>query len=231
MSAPLLFPPQLHRRLIVSCQAPPDDPLDHPEVLRRMAISALRGGAGGLRANGPEAISIFRAETSLPIIGILKRYQNGRAHITPSFDDASAVARAGADVIALDCTASRAPGAEPWPTLIARIHRDLTLPVLADISTPAEALAAQDAGADAVATTLYGYTPETEGHRSVNWSIIRHLTSDLHVPLLVEGHIRQPEELRLAFQLGAYAVVVGAAITRPESIAAQFTQAIPPLQP
>lgn len=226
MAAPK-FPEALRHRLIVSCQAPPGDPLHHPEVLRRLAISVLRGGAGGLRANGADNIRLFRAETSLPIIGIQKRYRGSRADITPDFASAVTVAQAGADAVALDCTTARAVDTEPWPEMIARIHSELALPVLADIATAAEAHAAEAAGADAVATTLYGYTPETEGRRSVNWAMVEQLAQSLHVPLLVEGHIRQPEELRRAFEMGAYAVVVGAAITRPEAIAAQFVHSIP----
>ena len=201
--------------------------MHHPEVLRRLAISALRGGAGGLRANGAKAIRSFRAETTLPIIGIQKRYRGDCADITPDFASAAAVAQAGADVIALDCTSVRAADTEPWPDLIARIHRELALPVLADVATAAEARAAEAEGADAVATTLYGYTPETEGRRAVNWAMVEELARTLRVPLLVEGHVREPEELRRAFELGAFAVVVGAAITRPESIAAQFVHSIP----
>ena len=62
---------------------------------------------------------------------------------------------------ALDCTARRLNSAEPWPELIGRIHHEIHLPVLADIATLQEAIAATEAGADAVATTLHGFTPET----------------------------------------------------------------------
>uniref|UniRef100_A0A7V4XQ44 N-acylglucosamine-6-phosphate 2-epimerase n=1 Tax=Acidobacterium capsulatum TaxID=33075 RepID=A0A7V4XQ44_9BACT len=224
----ITFPARLRHQLIVSCQAPPGDPLDHPEVLRRLALSALRGGAGGLRANGAETIRSFRAETELSILGIHKRYRGHRSEITPDFASAVAIAQAGADVIALDCTTARAADTEPWPELVSRIHHELARPVLADVATVAEARSAEAAGADAVATTLYGYTPETEGQRSVNWPMVEELACTLRVPLLVEGHIRNPEDLRRAFELGAYAVVVGAAIARPESITAQFVHHIPP---
>jgi N-acylglucosamine-6-phosphate 2-epimerase len=223
------FPQELRGRLVVSCQAPPDDPLHHHEVLRRMAISALRGGAGGLRANGVQAVRKFRAATGLPIIGIQKRYRAGLADITPDFRSAKAIADAGADIIALDCTAFRSRQAQPWPELVRRVHDELRRPVLADIASYEEAVAAEQAGADAVATTLYGYTPESAGLRSVNWTMVEALARRLHIPLVVEGHIRCPEEMRRAFEAGAFAVVVGAAITRPESITAAFVHAIPPM--
>lgn len=222
----VLFPASLKSRLIVSCQAPPGDPLDHVETLTRIAMSALRGGAGGLRANGVECVAAFRRETTLPIIGIQKRSIHGEISITPDFASAQSIAQAGADVIALDCSRARHVDAESWPRLITRIHNDLGKPVLADIATSEEALAAEDGGADAVATTLYGFTPETAESRGVNWHMVEKLAETLRVPLIVEGHISQPQEVHRALDLGAFAVVVGSAITRPESIAARFIGAI-----
>jgi N-acylglucosamine-6-phosphate 2-epimerase len=227
-----MFLSSLHRKLIVSCQAAPGDPLDDVETLRRLALSVLHGGAGGLRANGVDCIEAFRRETKLPIIGILKRYVNGEAAITPDFASAEAVSAAGADVVALDCTLHRLKtlrsdlAEEPWPNLIRRIHEELRKPVLADIATLDDAVAAEAAGADAVATTLYGFTPETAEFRAVSWELVEQLVRRMKVPVIVEGHITQPEEVKRALDLGAYAVVVGSAITRPQSITARFVKAI-----
>lgn len=228
MTTPVTFPASLKNKLIVSCQAAPGDPLDNTDALRRMAISAIRGGAGGLRANGPEHIAAFRRETNLPIIGISKQFQNTAPLITPDYASAQAMAHAGADIIGLDCTASRpaATHIEPWPQLVSRIQRELGMPVLADIATIDEALAAEQSGANAVATTMFGYTPETAGNRSINWALVERLIKSLRIPVLVEGHVREPDEVRRAFDLGVFAVVVGAAITQPESITARFVKAI-----
>jgi N-acylglucosamine-6-phosphate 2-epimerase len=223
----VLFPAALEHRLIVSCQAPPGDPLDHVETLTRIALSSARGGAGGLRANGVECVAAFRRATALPVIGIQKRKIDGEVSITPDFASAHALAQAGSDVIALDCSRARHAGAEPWLGLIARIHSELGKPVLADISTFDEAAAAEARGADAVATTLYGFTPETAGARAVNWELVEKLGKSLRVPLIVEGHISEPHEVRRALELGAFAVVVGSAVTRPESITARFVNALP----
>lgn len=220
------FPSSLKNKLIVSCQAASGDPLDHLDTLTRIAISALRGGAGGLRANGSDCIAAFRRETSVPILGIQKKRIAAEISITPDFESARSVARAGADVIALDCSAFRHAQADPWQELLRRIHDELDRPALADIATYAEAIAAEAHGADAVATTLYGFTPETDGARTVNWDLVEHLGKTLSVPLIVEGHVSQPDEVRRAFDLGAFAVVVGSAITRPESITARFARAI-----
>lgn len=217
------FPVSLKGRLIVSCQAAPGDPLDHLETLTRIALSVARGGAAALRANSPEHVAAFRQATGLPIFGIQKVKLNNETSITPDFAAAKSLAQAGSDVIALDCSIARHPHAEPWPTLIHRIHNELHKPVLADIATEEEALAAEAQGADAIATTLYGFTPQTAGARAVNWDLVEKLARTLHVPLIVEGHITQPEQVRQALDLGAFAAVVGSAITRPESITTRFT--------
>jgi N-acylglucosamine-6-phosphate 2-epimerase len=222
MTTSITFPASLKNKLIVSCQALPGDPLDHTDTLRRIALSVIRGGAGGLRANGPDCIAALRRETDLPIIGILKQHDHGEPQITPDFASAQSVADAGADIVGLDCSARRSASSEPWPQLLARIRQELGKPVLADIATLDEALAAEQAGADSVATTMFGYTADTAGHRSVNWALVEQLAKSLHLPVIVEGHVRQPEEVRRAFDLGAFAVVVGAAITQPEAITARF---------
>jgi N-acylglucosamine-6-phosphate 2-epimerase len=216
----------LRGRVIVSCQASEGDPLDDLDTLTRIATSVLRGGAGGLRAEGVTRIVAFRRITQLPIIGIVKTYdRNGEVYITPDFGSAKAVSDAGADIIALDCTARRLTATEPWPKLISRIHTELNRSVLADIATLEDALAAERAGADAVATTLYGYTTDTANQRTISLPLIQSILTNLTIPVLVEGHITHPDEVRTALDLGAAAVVIGSAITRPEIITARFVQA------
>ncbi|WP_260736584.1 N-acetylmannosamine-6-phosphate 2-epimerase [Tunturiibacter lichenicola] len=217
---------RLRGRLIVSCQASEGDPLDDLDTLTRIATSVLRGGAGGLRAEGVTRIAAFRAITQLPIIGIIKTYDtNGDVYITPDFASAKAISNAGADIIALDCTARRLTAAEPWPELISRIHTDLHRPILADIASLEDAQAAERAGADAVATTLYGYTAETANIRTPSWPLIQSMVAHLTIPILVEGHITDPPQAQYALELGATAVVVGSAITRPETITSRFVHA------
>ena len=220
------FPEILRGQLIVSCQAAPDDPMDHAESLRRMAICTVRGGAMGLRANGAEHIAAFRAELEVPIIGIEKHYGAQGVEITPSFAAAHRIAAAGASVIALDCTARRLQAEEPWPQIVERIHQELHLSVMADIATLGEGIAAAAAGADAVATTLSGYTSDTADTQGVPYDLIAALVREIKIPVIAEGHIAHPDQARRALDMGAYAVVVGSAITRPENIARSFVVAM-----
>ena len=212
--------------LVVSCQAAPGDPLEDTDTIRRIARSVVAAGAAGLRVNSPEHVAAIRKDTTLPIIGIQKRHTNGATHITPDFASAAALAAAGASIIALDCTERTWPDGEPWRNLIERIHRELRLPVMADIATLEEALAAAVAGADMVGTTLNGYTDRTSNNHSFNWSLLADMVSQIHVPVVAEGHISSPEEASRAVSVGAWCVIVGSAITRPATIAASFIDAM-----
>lgn len=220
------FPESLRGQLIASCQADPGDPLDHAESLLRMALCTLRGGARGVRVNGAGHIAAFRAQLDVPIIGIEKHYGALGVEITPTFAAASRIAASGASVIALDCTRRRLLAQDPWPQIVERVHSELNLPVLADIATLEEGIAAAEAGVDAVATTLSGYTAETEQIRSVPYDLIAALVREVKIPVIAEGHVALAAEARRALDMGAYAVVVGAAITRPEAITRGFVAAM-----
>ncbi|MGB7549406.1 MAG: putative N-acetylmannosamine-6-phosphate 2-epimerase [Terracidiphilus sp.] len=217
---------QLKGRLIVSCQAFPGDPLEDTDALRRMALAAIGGGAGGLRINSAEHIAALRRDTRLPIIGIQKQYGPAGLRITPDFAAAAALAAAGASIVALDCTDRVWPDGDPWQKLIQRIHQELHLPVMADISTLDEALAAAAAGADCVGTTLNGYTERTRNNQSFSWTLLAQMAQQLHAPIMAEGHISTPEVARRALDGGAWCVIVGSAITRPGVIAAKFVRAL-----
>lgn len=217
---------QLKGKLIVSCQAYAGDPLDDVDTLQRITRAVVKGGAAGLRLNSAAQIAAARRDTDLPIIGIEKKYGSMGLRITPDFASAEMLARAGASIIALECTDREWIGAEPWRELIARIHRELRLPVMADVATLDEAVAASDAGADCVGTTLYGYTEQTINGHIFNWSLLAALRRQLNVPIMAEGHISTPEEARRAIDEGAWCAIVGSAITRPGDITSRFARAV-----
>ena len=146
--------------LIVSSQALEGNPLRNSEYLAVMAEAAAVGGASAIRANGVEDITEMRKRVSIPIIGIDKRKDSsGRTVITPDFEGAKRVVEAGANIIAMDVTDYPSDIAEDRKTLIDRLHNELGVMVMADISTASEAKKAADMGVDAVSTTLAGYVP------------------------------------------------------------------------
>jgi glucokinase-like ROK family protein len=217
---------QLKGRLIVSCQAFPGDPLEDTDAIRRIALAAVNGGAAGLRLNSAEHIASIRQYTKLPIIGIQKYYGPAGLRITADFAAASSLAKAGASIIALDCTDRVWPDGEPWQQLVQRIHQELHLPVMADIATLDEALAAAAAGVDCVGTTLNGYTESTRQNHGFSWTLLRQMAQQLHVPIMAEGHVSTPEEARRAIDGGAWCVIVGSSITRPGEIATKYVHAL-----
>jgi putative N-acetylmannosamine-6-phosphate epimerase len=215
----------LRGRLIVSCQAPDGDAFRDPDSMARFARAAVEGGAAGIRANGVEHVRAIRQAVGVPIIGISKVMQDdGRVLITPTFEAARELVEAGADLIALDCTVrgQRFGAVER----LQRIRRDLNVPVLADIATLEEALAAERAGADMILTTMRGYTPETEHVRGFEPEFVRRLVESVSVPVIAEGRIDTPGQARAALDAGAFAVVVGTAITRPPVLTERFVRAL-----
>jgi N-acylglucosamine-6-phosphate 2-epimerase len=213
--------------LIVSCQAEAHEPLHGSEWMAAMARAAAEGGAVGIRANGPEDILAICQAVSLPVIGIYKVDLPGyEVRITPRLSDALQVARAGASIIALDATCRRHPEGKSAASLIQAVKQATDCLVMADISTVDEGLAAAEAGADLVGTTLSGYTTYSPQQLEPDFDLIQRLSRSLTVPLIAEGRIATPEQARQVLDFGAFAVVVGAAITRPQWITRRFSQAL-----
>jgi N-acylglucosamine-6-phosphate 2-epimerase len=215
--------------IIVSCQASPEDPLHGPRFMAAMARAAVMGGAVAIRANGPDDIAAIRRVVSVPIIGIWKVDLLGfDVRITPTIAQARAVADAGATIIALDATDRPHPGVGSVAELIDLVRAETGLPVMADVSSVAEGLAAELAGAELVATTLSGYTDGEPLTGSPDLELVERLAPLLHVPLVAEGRISTPDQAARAISLGAFAVVVGNAVTRPEWITERFVRAVNP---
>jgi N-acylglucosamine-6-phosphate 2-epimerase len=203
----------LQHKLIVSCQAPVDSPLHDPTVIAAIAQAAIDRGAAGLRIDTPAHIQAVRQRTSAPIIGLWKRQFEGfEVYITPQADQAKAIALAGADIIAIDATLRARPGGETVASLVDSIHR-LGKPVMADVDTLESAIAAAAAGADLVGTTLYGYTQQTRHLNPPGFDLLKQMINELSIPVICEGGIASPTMAKQALDFGAYAVVVGTAIT------------------
>ncbi|MEJ1160164.1 N-acetylmannosamine-6-phosphate 2-epimerase [Prosthecomicrobium sp. N25] len=214
--------------LVVSCQARADNPLHGPVFMAAMAAAARDGGAGAIRADGPDDIAAIRSAVDLPIVGILKRFRDDvPVYITPDFAAAETVVAAGADIVALDAT-PRARGGEDLAGLVAAIRGRLARPVFADVSTLTEGLAADALGVDYVATTLAGYTDETRVSREAgpNLALVAALAARCRAPVVAEGRFDTPELAAAALAAGAHAVVVGTMITNPREITRRFAAAL-----
>jgi len=220
--------------LIVSLQVTDEEghrdilnPAQGPAVIAAFAIAAVNGGARGLRVDGPLDISSVRRVVDVPIIGLNKVDIPGyEVRITPRLEDAEEIVKAGADIVAVDATMRPRPGGISIYELIKRIHEELEVPVVADISTLEEGLKAADAGADIISTTLSGYTSYTKNRPRPDLELIEQLVKEVSVPVIAEGHYTTPELARKAIELGAYAVVVGAAIVNVRRITERFVKEI-----
>ena len=212
--------------LIVSCQAPKDSPLHDPQVIAAMALTAQKRGAIAVRIESPEHIQAVRRVVSIPIIGLWKRTHPGSSvYITPTFEDAQTVVEAGADIVALDATERPRVDGSVIQELMPKIQEKLVVPVMADIATVAEGKLSADLGAELIGTTLYGYTEETQNCTPPGFDLLQTLATQLSVPIICEGGIATPEEVTMAYQLGAFSVVVGTAITGMDARVAAFCKA------
>ena len=212
--------------LVVSCQAPPGSPLAYTEHMVAFARAAAAGGAAGIRAEGVADTAAIKEAVRLPLIGLRKRRVPGsEVYITPELQDALALAAAGADVIAVDATLRTRPGGLDTARLIGRLADELPQPVLADVDSLEAGVAARAAGAAAVATTLSGYTQAGPASAAPDVELVAQLAAALDCPVLAEGRYATPEAVREAVDAGAWAVVVGTAITDPVALTHRFASA------
>lgn len=213
--------------IIVSCQAIPGDPTFGSSFMVAFAKSALRGGAVGIRANGPEDISAIKAEVDLPLIGIWKRPDlDGKGVlITPTLEDACRVKAAGADIIALDASDRVRPTGLDAATLIRRVREEVGIQVMADCVTLEDAVRAEQAGADIAATTLS--LPAHLDPYIPNFELLEAMVKTLKIPVIAEGHYWTPEDVEKGFALGAQSIVIGSAVTRPWLITERYAAASP----
>lgn len=216
--------------LIVSCQALENEPLYKPEggVMPLMAKAAAQSGAVGIRANTVRDITQIKAVVDLPVIGIIKKeYPGTPMYITVTMTEVDALVGCGVDILAVQGTNALRPDGSTAAEFIRAVKEKYPDQLLmADIATMEEAMACAAAGADFVGTTMRGYTPETKGINDVDFEFVAQLAARCPAKVIAEGHIHYPEQARKALEAGAYALVVGGAITRPAEITARFTEAI-----
>ena len=220
----------LKGKLIVSCQALPHEPLHSSFIMGRMALAAKEGGAYGIRANTKEDIAEIQARVDLPVIGIVKRdYEDSKVYITPTMREINELMEVRPDIIALDATHSLRPGGRTLDEFYREIRNSYPEQLLmADCSTVEEALFADQLGFDFIGTTLVGYTDQSRDLKieSNDFEIIRQIVAKVKHRVIAEGNINTPEKAKRVIELGAFSVVVGSIITRPQLITKSFAEAL-----
>lgn len=209
-------------KLVVSCQALPDEPLHSSFIMGRMAYAAFEGGASGIRANGVSDIEEIRKNVNLPIIGIIKKqYGENPVYITPTLNEIDELVKSEVDIIAIDGTKRERPDGRELKELIREVKKKYPNQLfMADISNVEEARKCEELGFDIVGTTLVGYTEYTKGNNPLEE--LKKVIDAVKIPVIGEGNLDTPEKARKALEIGAFAVVVGGAITRPQQITKKF---------
>ena len=219
---------RLKNKIIVSCQAMPNEPFYNEICMIAMMKSVIKGGAGALRVAGVRDVRNAKGLFDVPVIGITKpdvipTNWKEIVYITPSIKDVLDLIKAGADIIAFDGT--KRPHQDcTVEEIIKYIHINKRL-AMADISTLEEGIYAESAGADIISTTLSGYTQNSPIETDEpDFELLEKLVKTLTKPIVLEGRIWTPEHVQKAFELGAHCVVIGSAITRPQLITKRFVQ-------
>lgn len=217
---------QIKGELVISCQALAGEPLHSSFIMGRMALAAEEAGAKGIRAQGVEDIIEIKKVVDLPVIGIIKRdYDDSEIYITATKKEVEELLETGCEMIALDATDRPRPHGEQTIDLVKLIQSKGVL-TMADISTLEEAILAERMGFDCVSTTLAGYTDYSVLVDGPNYDLITDILENTEIPVIAEGKIHYPDQLRKVMDLGVYSAVVGGAITRPQEIAGRFLKAM-----
>ena len=220
----------LKGKLIVSCQALPQEPLHSSFIMGRMARAAKEGGAAGIRANTKEDIKEIQEVTGLPVIGIVKRdYPDSAVYITPTMTEIEELMEVKPEIVAIDATGALRPGNVTLADFFHQIKEKYPeQKLMADCSTIEEAFFADELGFDFIGTTMVGYTPQSRGMKieANDFEILRTILKKVKHPVIAEGNVNSPEKAKRVIELGSYAVVVGSSITRPQLITKGYAEAV-----
>ena len=216
--------------IIISCQALPSEPMycEEMSIMPFFANAAKQAGSKCIRTSSIRDVVEIKKATGLPVIGLVKRVVDGYAsYITPTMQEVDDLVAAESDIVALDCTMRERGDGTSINEFIAQIkekYPDIIL--MADVSTFEEGVNAQECGVDLVGTTLSGYTDYSPKVDGPDYELVERLVKTLKIPVIAEGKVHYPDQAKKMLELGAHAVVVGGAITRPLEIAQRFYKAI-----
>lgn len=214
--------------LIVSCQALKTEPLYDSYIMSKMAYAAMLGGAVGIRANTVVDIKAIRERVDLPIIGIIKEeYPDSDVYITPTMKEVDALVEIGCDIIATDATNRPRPDEKSFEEFFTEVRKKYPNQLfMADTSCFEEGQLAEKLGFDLIGTTMSGYTPYTKGRKLPDCELIKQYSTELNTPIIAEGGIWSPDDLKNVYSAGAFSAVCGTAITRPRDITKRFVSAL-----
>lgn len=213
----------LKGKLIVSVQSYIGEPLRCPETMAQIARACELGGAAAIRCQGLADIAAIRSRVEVPVIGLWKDGHEG-VYITPTLRHARACVAAGSDIVAFDATDRPRPDGKTAADTLIPLKEEGVL-CMADCATIEDIRRAVDMGFDIVSTTL------SHGVAAVDCTmadgpdlpLLRQATEEFpEIPVICEGRVHTPEEARAAIDAGAWAVVVGTAITHPTSLTSWF---------
>lgn len=219
---------QIKGKLIVSCQARVGWAMYGSDIMTAFSVAAQEGGASGIRASGKDNIVAIKKAVDLPLIGINKKWIDGYdVYITPTYQSAVEILEVGIDIIALDATPRRRPDDETFETIVSKIKENYPdVLIMGEIATVEEAIRILDSGIDLLSTTLNGYTEETKNSKTLSIDLIKDIKQVTSIPIIAEGRIDTPERALEVMMAGAFAVVVGTAITRPEVLTKRFVEVL-----
>ena len=217
-------------KVIVSCQEVPGEPLyvEEKSIMYLMARAAKRAGTPMIRTSSIRDVVAIKEETGLPVIGLIKiNYPGFESFITPTMKEVDELAEVGSDIIALDCTDLKRGDGKSIEEFIKEVRKKYPDQILmADISTYEEGVRAWKLGMDLVGTTMSGYTPHSVKLNGPDYELVKRLSETVDIPVIGEGRVHSPEDAVKMLETGAFAVVVGGAITRPMEIATRFIKAV-----
>jgi N-acylglucosamine-6-phosphate 2-epimerase len=181
-------------------------------------------GASAIRAEGIENVRAVCAAVKVPVIGLIKAYNDASdVYITPRVDDVINLAKAGASIVAVDATQRTRWNGQTLEEFYREVRKATSVQLLADIDSVENAQIAAKLGFDAVATTLHGYTDKPSSGLP-NLDLISEVARCVEVALIAEGGFASPEAFKHALRNGAWAVCVGTAITNPYLLTKQFLE-------
>lgn len=209
--------------LIVSCQPVENGPMDSVEMVVAMAKAAEAGGAKGLRIEGAARVAAVAATTTLPIVGIVKRdLTDSPVRITPFLSDVTALAEAGASIIAFDGTPRPRPVS--MDDILHEIHQRGCV-AMADCADFETGLLLANKGCTFIGSTMSGYTDLANIPAEPDYALVESWAKQ-GLNVIAEGRYNTPQSAATAIQLGAKSVTVGSAITRIEHITQWFADSV-----